>query len=85
MVRITTSSLAKAALALDKINGNRSVPKERIKELKAIVSSVDKKEVLALKYLHNNKTENHWACEIMVHYQTEEELFEVYNVCRKPN
>lgn len=73
----------KAALALDKINGNRSVPKERIKELKAIVSSMDKQEVFALKEWHNNKTENHWVCEIMVHYQTEEELFEFIKLWRK--
>lgn len=73
----------KAVLALEKINGNRSVPKERIAELKKIVASVDKKEVAMLKEWHNNKTESHWACEIMVHYQTEEELFEFIKIWRK--
>jgi len=45
----------KAVLALKKINGNRSVPKKRIAELKKIVASVDKKEVAMLKEWHNNK------------------------------
>lgn len=73
----------KAALALDKINRNKTVPKERLKELQNIISSMDKKEVLALKEWYKKKTENHWACEIMANYQTEEELLEFIKLWRK--